>query len=744
MSENTAPEVRTGEEAPQTRTINGAPTSVLAFPGIFAKGPVRTPQFLAGAEDLKRIFGGPIGAGLGYKALSKFFARGGTGVWASRIVHFTDITDPDSGTGARALKLIDDRVANAGAKAAGTIVVASNAITQWVAATASIIIANNTFASGDKVVVNGEDFEESVDFTAGVDANATAIALAAAINASVAVAISGVITAAVDGTTLNKVNLTAVVKGTGGNSLTLTKTDTGTSNFTLSGAVFTGGVSGDAITVSTTVFKFGVNVTVGGSAAATASNLATAIDALAAVAAAVDGTTATQVNVEAAAVGTAGNSIAFSKTDPSSHFTLAPTGGFLAGGLATDTQNSITVTLSDVGTYGNGQLVRIGAPQNGAADHFKIQLLSGTSVLDTFDNVNLEPSSADYVESRVNGKGKKLFTVTDELSSSTSPTNLPLLGDHALAGGDDGLTDLGDLDFVGDSAAKTGLYAFDSVIGQFALMACPERLTATLQAAGQAYCVGHKKALWQTDTPLGLNEVEAKAFIDDNGLRSEYNEVCWPHVVILDTAPANLGNEITIPSSTLVCACKARVDGTPKRGVAKAAAGIGDGNLTGFIQRLENDRTKYFGVRGLLFAANINPIWSQQGVGPYIDGARLAYTAGLVPNTPQRRVFIFCETSIEAGIQYAKEEPIDETLFSGLNATITVFLTRFWRGGGLKGRTPAEAFYVNTDSGAGTINPTATQDAGEVNVKVGLATKKPAYFLEVLFTVKQDDVAAAA
>jgi hypothetical protein len=106
-------------------------------------------------------------------------------------------------------------------------------------ASATIEIINNSFDSGDKVTVNGLDFEEGVDWAAGGSIALSTDALADAINASTNKLISGVLSALSDG--VDTVTLTADVPGTDGNAITLGETDNATDNFTLSGALFSGG-----------------------------------------------------------------------------------------------------------------------------------------------------------------------------------------------------------------------------------------------------------------------------------------------------------------------------------------------------------------------------------------------------------------------------------------------------------------------------------------------------------------------
>lgn len=735
MAEDLSAEIRVGEIPPKVRLIQGVATSTFAIVGVFEKGPIGKATFISGPEEFKKVFGRPISAATAAKVMQLLYANGGSRGYITRTAHYTDVSDPNTLTAIAAFKQIDDRLPNSGVAASGYVEVANNAIEQWVRASGYVEVINNTFDAGDKITINGEDIEETVDFTPGVDAAATALAIRNAINANLV--LQGIVTASIDPGNSARVLIQALAWGASGNAITLAETDGATDNFNLSGATLTGGADGDVLTVDGNAFQFGNDIAVGANAAATADNIRVAVNALVSVNAAIAAGNTSRVLITAAAVGLAGNAIALAKTDADNDLTLS--GATLTGGLPTDTQNSLLVTADDgEGTHANGRIIRIAAPRNGLADHFKFQVVQAGVILDTFDDVNLTPGSANYIETRVNGKQEKLVRVVDQLSSSVSPNNLPALGDHALAGGVDGLVGLADSDFIGSPTdAKTGLYSWDKIEDKFALSAIPDRPTPLVQQAAWAHSEAKKHHLFIGDLPDGLSPQDVVAFKNSNGYASEYLALYYPWFVMADPTPgADAEAEVRVPNSAAIIGICARTDNAAGKGVAKAPAGINDGRIFG-IKRTGDDSYQEKGNRDLVFPEGINPIWSEQGVGVIVDGARLSKLDGLVANVNERRVFIYCETSIKLGIRFARHENIDEALFNALNASITAFLVRFWRQGGLKGKVPSEAFYVNTEFGIGTINPPSEEQAGRVNVEIGLATKKPAYFITVNFTVDQ-------
>ena len=85
--------------------ITGVATSVAAFVGAAAQGPVNDPVVVNGAADLERVFGGPWPSSALGPAVGDFFANGGRQAWVVRV-------DPDGGpdaarTGLYALDKVD-------------------------------------------------------------------------------------------------------------------------------------------------------------------------------------------------------------------------------------------------------------------------------------------------------------------------------------------------------------------------------------------------------------------------------------------------------------------------------------------------------------------------------------------------------------------------------------------------------------------------------------------------------------
>ena len=328
------------------------------------------------------------------------------------------------------------------------------------------------------------------------------------------------------------------------------------------------------------------------------------------------------------------------------------------------------------------------------------------------------------MENRVNKHGARLVHL------KTNNKLPPIPGDYVLKGGDDGLKDLNDADFIGDETAGTGMQAWKNIEGEFALASIPDRTKPKTQKAALELCDKQRHFLYVIDLPTDLDYREAAGHIREHALRSNHAAAFYPRLLLEATS----GETNVFPNSAAMAGVMARTDAG--KGVAKAPAGTEDGRLSG-VAGLDDDATQQQSVRDFLYRESINPLWVKPGVGVFNDGALLSKSDGSVRFINQRRLIIYIESSLKDGLRFVLHENICERLYHRINATITTFLTRVWQQGGLRGNTADEAFFVDTSHGPGTLNPPESEDEGRVNVRVGLATLKPAQFVNVSLTLTQ-------
>ncbi len=182
--------------------------------------------------------------------------------------------------------------------------------------------------------------------------------------------------------------------------------------------------------------------------------------------------------------------------------------------------------------------------------------------------------------------------------------------------------------------------------------------------------------------------------------------------------------EIDLPPSGHVCGIYARND--VQRGVWKAPA---NETVTG---ALGLQRSVNFGEQELLNPLGINCIRALPNRGIRVWGARTISSDPEWKYVNIRRYFLYLESSIDRGTQWAVFEPNGEALWANIRTTISDFLYNEWVNGALLGANPKEAFFVRCDRSTMTQNDL---DNGRLVCLIGVAAIKPAEF--VIFRIGQ-------
>ena len=156
-------------------------------------------------------------------------------------------------------------------------------------------------------------------------------------------------------------------------------------------------------------------------------------------------------------------------------------------------------------------------------------------------------------------------------------------------------------------------------------------------------------------------------------------------------------------------------------GVDKAPANMPVVGAIGLQYRLTDQDQGPLNLLGI----NILRIFPGQST-PLVWGARTTSTDSDWQYVTTRRLFIYVEQSIEAGIRWAVFQPNNQALWKKLIRTITAFLTPLWQDGALFGDTAAQAFYVRIDEA---LNPPSTRELGQLFIEIGLVPAYPAEFI---------------
>lgn len=172
--------------------------------------------------------------------------------------------------------------------------------------------------------------------------------------------------------------------------------------------------------------------------------------------------------------------------------------------------------------------------------------------------------------------------------------------------------------------------------------------------------------------------------------------------------------------SAAVAGTIARLDAA--RGIGRAPAGrdarlLGVDALAARVDDREGER---------ITALGMNVLRDLSGVGPVIWGARTLANEGDWKYVPIRRLALYLEHALDAGLRWVAFEPNDAALWAAVREDVGAFLHARWREGTLLGRRPGEAYAVRCDE---TTMTQADIDGGRLVVMAGFAALRPAEFV---------------
>jgi hypothetical protein len=347
-------------------------------------------------------------------------------------------------------------------------------------------------------------------------------------------------------------------------------------------------------------------------------------------------------------------------------------------------------------------------------------------LIEDFDDLTFEAGRSNSVEAIVRSSSR-LLTITgwDDADNPARPDDLAFT---ALAAGDDGTV---------ASAQYTEALARLEEIDEVSILAAPDEVNDTQIGSD---LVDQCERLRDRFVLLSLRQGLAPSTIDATTQPphdTTYGAVYYPWLRVFDP---RLQEDVLVPPVGHVAGIYARTD--VDRGVHKAPAnevvrGLYYGDAFGRRQPLEFRVVKR--QHDLLNPRGINVIrdFRSDGRGIRVWGARTMASDPLWRYVSVRRLFLFIEESIDEGTQWVVFEPNHEPTWAAVRRSVTNFLLRVWRSGGLQGVTQDEAFFVKCDRT--TMTPDDI-DNGRLICLIGVAPVKPAEF--VIFRISQKTVEA--
>jgi hypothetical protein len=377
-----------------------------------------------------------------------------------------------------------------------------------------------------------------------------------------------------------------------------------------------------------------------------------------------------------------------------------------------------------------------------STEDFTLTVYDGNGVVETHTNLSMENTNiTDYVEDRINsGATRSRYVRVREAGSPPVPDTANILpartpvprrlGALPTTAGNDGASEAAG-DYIGNEAAQTGFYAFDT-IDDINILAAPGITFREVVLGGMTYCenrgdcffVGDVQREAETATQVLDFKNATGIFAGQQAFNSKYGAIYWPWIRILDPLT---NRPLAMPPAGAVVGTYAATD--VRSGVHKAPAGLTDGFLNTAIG-IEKVVTK--GEHDVLNPQGVNVIRSFPGAGIVIWGARTVSADPEWRYVNVRRLFLFLEESIDEGTQSVVFEPNDPTLWRRIRRNISAFLRLQWIEGRLVGNKEEEAFFVKCDA---ETNPPESVDLGRVVTLIGVAPSKPAEF--VIFRISQ-------
>jgi phage tail sheath protein FI len=389
-----------------------------------------------------------------------------------------------------------------------------------------------------------------------------------------------------------------------------------------------------------------------------------------------------------------------------------------------------TVTAKNYGADGNNLRVQFTA--TGVTNYFNLtvykETVPGTAsnvsndiILERYSNIRFDSTtSGDYVSTVVNLVSQYItITVSDNTKTPTTAV-LPLVS------GSDG---------AAATASDFGAAIADfSVVDRPLVIFAPEVLTqlgstngATVQDALIAWANGGN-GFAVLDTPaISVASTAAADALTYAGARTASSQaaVYFPNYYIADPLGRSAQALRKVGPAGGVAGLYLATD--KQVGPFKAPAGI-RASLRGAIALEQSFSSSDLDSLNTGLSP-VNAVRNIPGSGIAVMGERTLMQDGTANKyVNMRRSLIYIEKRLKDAAQFALFENNNEALWTRIRTSFGSILNEYRNQGGLRGNTPAQAYYIKVDSENNTPETIAN---GEVHIEVGVALQYPAEFVVI-------------
>jgi phage tail sheath protein FI len=411
---------------------------------------------------------------------------------------------------------------------------------------------------------------------------------------------------------------------------------------------------------------------------------------------------------------------------------------------ASGTVGGLPLYASNPGGWGKNLLIAV-APSAFAGVGFSLTVslvVNGTTtLLESYSNLSVTPSSAQYVVAVINNDSNYITFINPQnpgaaVGALTTPTAAHSAN---LTGGNDGdvldptssSTEFAATLFPTSATPASPGYRLLEQVEIFNLLCVPGYSDPTNLETLQQYCA-QRRAFLIVDPPQSMTQALLASKqqplgagnVAFSGQYLSNAAYYFPWVSAPD--PLFGGRAKLCPPCGYVAGIYAATDANS--GVWKAPAGI-NASLSGLLGL---QYTLSDSQNGLLNPYAINCLRQFINYGQVVWGARTMAGADQVGSqwkyVPIRRLALYLESSLYYGTQWVVFEPNDETLWGQVRLNVGTFLQGLFLQGAFAGTTPQQAYFVKCDA---ENNPAASVALGVVNILVGFAPLYPAEFVVI-------------
>ena len=397
-------------------------------------------------------------------------------------------------------------------------------------------------------------------------------------------------------------------------------------------------------------------------------------------------------------------------------------GAGASNAAATASTSNWSVKAANPGTWGNSLtvVVETSTITTGATPAMSLTVKNNGTEVERWSEVSLNPDSNRFINNVVNNYSKYITTygVTNYAGASYTVAAQTL----TLTGGLNGAALTNDNDSGTQAAWASALDSYDNVQGQLLFnLVGKSNASIIVDAVNYVESRGDSFLIVDPDPSLGTDVSSIKQLVGLYGA-SSYAAVYYGMLSMSNPAAGGTASLRDTYPGGAIAGLFTRVD--TERSVAKAPAG--------YAYELRNTfgtTSKFTEAQiGELYSAHVNVTKAVPGAGVIVNGARTLKKTDLTKYVPTRRSLNFIKANVEQISQFAVFEPNGEKLWADVSSRIANFLSSFWANGGLRGNSATEAYYITCNA---SNNTTATIEAGEVNIEVGVALQTPAEFIVI-------------